>query len=92
MILSFRTGLRGARFTTAVASAAMAASIFGALAYDEKVEKDCGDDYLAYCSKHAPESAELRYCMEAHRDQLSKQCVKSLVEAGLVPRKYLKTQ
>jgi hypothetical protein len=60
-----------------------------ASAYDDKVQKDCGDDYIAYCSKHAPESAETRYCMEAHRDQLTKQCVKALVEAGMVPKKYL---
>lgn len=60
-----------------------------AFAYDENTEKYCADDYLAYCSMHAPEGAETRYCMEAHRDQLSKQCVKALVEAGLVPRKYM---
>ncbi len=90
MLGSFRLGPCSARSAIAIASlvGAFAASATVASAYDEKVEKICGDDYLAYCGKHAPESAETRYCMEAHRDQLTRQCVSALVEAGLVPKKY----
>lgn len=77
------------RVLVTASSLALLMTCGAAFAYDEKVEKYCGDDYLAYCSRHAPESAETRYCMEAHRDQLSKQCVKTLVEAGLVPKKYM---
>lgn len=79
------------RLAVAIASVAgaVAGSASVASAYDDKVEKDCADDYLAYCSKHAPESAETRYCMEAHHDKLTRQCVKALVEAGMVPKKYL---
>ena len=58
-------------------------------AYDERVKSACTEDYLAYCSQHAPESVEVRYCMEAYRNQLNKQCVKALVDAGEVPKKYL---
>lgn len=60
-----------------------------AYAYDENVTRYCVDDYLAYCKQHAPEGSEVRYCMEAHRNQLSKQCIKALVDAGEVPKKYL---
>lgn len=56
---------------------------------DENVAKNCIGDYLAYCSRHDPNSAETGYCMEAHREQLSKRCVKALLSAGLVPKKYL---
>ena len=58
-------------------------------AYNDNVVKNCLDDYLAYCKQHPPESTDLRYCMEAHRNELSKQCIYALVDAGEVPRKYL---
>jgi len=60
-----------------------------ARAWDENIVINCTDDYFAYCKQHSPESAELRYCMEAHRNELSKQCVKALLDAGEVPKKYL---
>ena len=58
-------------------------------AYDENVTTYCAADYFEFCKQHTPESAEVRYCMEAHRNELSKQCVKALVDAGEVPKKYL---
>lgn len=67
----------------------MLAAIGTAAAYDEAVVSNCADDYFTYCKQHSPESLEVRYCMEAHRNELSKQCVKALVDAGEVPRKYL---
>ncbi len=60
-----------------------------ARAWSEDVVNNCTNDYLAYCKQHSPESTELRYCMEAHRNQLSKQCISALVDAGEVPKKYL---
>ena len=58
-------------------------------AYNDQVTRTCTDDYLAYCKQHHPDSTETRYCMEAHRKELSKQCVQALIDAGEVPRKYL---
>ena len=58
-------------------------------AYDENVTTHCAADYFEFCKQHTPESVEVRYCMEAHRNELNKQCVKALVDAGEVPRKYL---
>jgi hypothetical protein len=60
-----------------------------ALAWSDDIIRNCTEDYFAYCKEHSPESAELRYCMEAHRNQISKQCVKALINAGEVPKKYL---
>ena len=84
-----RAGGRGG-LAAAIGAAMMLGGLAGtARAYDEAVVKNCADDYFAYCKQHAPESTEVRYCMEAHRDRLSKQCVKALVDAGEVPKKYL---
>jgi hypothetical protein len=60
-----------------------------AMAWSEDVITNCTGDYLAFCKQHSPESVELRYCMEAHRDQISKQCIQALLDAGEVPKKYL---
>ena len=65
------------------------AAIGPATAYDEAVVTNCTADYFAFCKQHSPEGTEVRYCMEAHRNELTKQCVKALVDAGEVPRKYL---
>jgi hypothetical protein len=64
-------------------------SLRPALAWNDAIVDACSGDYLAYCKQHNPESPEVRYCMEAHRNELSKQCIKALVDAGEVPKKYL---
>ncbi len=51
-----------------------------------RVRSACMGDYLAYCSQHAPESAGVRKCMNAHGSQLSKSCVDALVAEGEVSR------
>ena len=86
-----RNGERTSRARVAVIGVTfgMLAAIGTAAAYDEAVVTNCADDYFTYCKQHAPESPEVRYCMEAHRNELTKQCVKALVDAGEVPRKYL---
>ena len=58
-------------------------------AYDSDVIANCTSDYFAYCSQYDPDSDKTRDCMEEHRNQLSKQCVRALVDAGEVPDKYL---
>jgi hypothetical protein len=60
-----------------------------AQAWSDEIVNACTGDYLTYCKQHNPEGPEVRYCMEAHRNQLSKQCIKALVDAGEVPKKYL---
>ena len=57
-------------------------------AYDQSVIMSCTGDYLSYCSQYDPDSDKTRDCMEEHRDDLSKACVKALVDAGEVPKKY----
>ena len=74
--------------TVFAAALLIGAHATSARAWDETIIKNCTDDYFAYCSTHSPDSPELRYCMEAHRNQLSKQCVKALLDAGEVPKKY----
>ena len=74
----------------AVGAAVLVAAAAGAAqAYGDQVVQNCTEDYLAYCKQHMPESTEVRYCMEAHRNELSKRCVQALMDAGEVPRKYL---
>lgn len=80
---------RGAMFGIAVAIGVIGVMPRPAWAVDDRVAQSCTNDYFAYCKQHSPESSEVRYCMEAHRHQLSKQCVKALIDAGEVPRKYL---
>jgi hypothetical protein len=58
-------------------------------AYDDNVVKHCTDDYLAHCSAHDPDSVATRQCMEDHRRQLSKTCVRALAAANEIPRHYL---
>ncbi len=70
-------------------AALMSAAAGVAHAWDEGVILNCTDDYFTFCKQHSPDSAELRPCMEAHRTQISKQCVKALLDAGEVPKKYL---
>jgi hypothetical protein len=60
-----------------------------AMAWSDDIINHCTGDYLTYCKEHSPESAEVRYCMEAHRNQISKQCIQALLDAGEVPKKYL---
>ena len=83
---------RHALATGITAAAMMLGGLLGshsARAWSEGIILNCTEDYFAYCKEHSPESPELRYCMEAHRNQISKQCVKALIDAGEVPKKYL---
>jgi hypothetical protein len=60
-----------------------------ALAYSARVNAACENDYYRFCSAYAVGSTSLNACMEASRRSLTKRCIDALVEAGLVPRKYL---
>jgi hypothetical protein len=89
MTFSFDRRLLASATAAAALLAVSLASSGAARAWSEDIIRNCTEDYFAYCKEHSPESAELRYCMEAHRTKISKQCVKALVDAGEVPKKYL---
>lgn len=73
---------------TAAAFAAIAAG--PANAVSKKVEKLCEADYNRFCIQYTPGSTEVRRCFESNRKQLSRKCINALVDAGEVPKKYLK--
>lgn len=70
----------------AIAALMLAATTGGALAYSEKVQKACKEDYLSFCSAHPVGSTGMRRCMEANGKQLSRRCINALVDAGDIPR------
>ncbi len=61
-------------------------------AYSKKVENACRGDYNTHCPAYKVGSAALRSCitLAGKRGNLSKRCFDALVDAGMVPRKYLK--
>jgi hypothetical protein len=73
----------------AAACLLFAASAPHANAYSARVNAACENDYYRFCSAYAVGSTSLNACMEASRKSLTKRCIDALVEAGLVPRKYL---
>lgn len=76
-----------------VAAAAMAIAAVtatAALAVTKKVRKECAGDYDQFCSQYAPDSTETSRCFESNRKNLSRPCIRALVDAGEVPAKYLK--
>jgi hypothetical protein len=88
------------RHQTAKASAGWIAAATAALvlvpndagAYSKKVENACRSDYDAHCPGYKVGSGALRSCitLAGKRGNLSKRCFDALVDAGMVPRKYLK--
>lgn len=73
---------------TAAAALALAGLATSASAYSDKVQRECTDDYLLFCSEHPVGSTAMRRCMEANGKQLSRRCVNALVDAGEIPRKF----
>ncbi|MDH4983915.1 hypothetical protein [Hyphomicrobium sp. D-2] len=72
-----------------------AAAVFGvafatpADAYTAKVNSACERDYYRLCAAYSIGTPELRSCMTSKRKSLSPRCVRALVDAGMVPRRYL---
>lgn len=52
--------------------------------YSKAVQKSCAADYHTYCGEYGLESAALRVCMDKAGKQLSKACVKALIQSGEV--------
>ncbi len=83
------------RNALAMAAAVAALSVVlpaEAAAYSKKVENACRSDYDRHCPGYKEGSPALRNCMTlaGKRGNLSRTCFNALVDAGLVPRKYLK--
>jgi hypothetical protein len=75
---------------TVLAIAMGIASTFAtvATAYEDRVQTNCKNDYLNFCSAHPVGSTGMRRCMEANGKSLSPRCVNALVDAGEIPRKF----
>lgn len=58
-----------------------------AAAVSARVKMACANDYFAYCSKFAPDTPEVRACMDSNGANLSKRCVNALVAEGEVSAK-----
>lgn len=86
--------MSASRATTAMATlmAALLLVPAAAGAYSKKVEDACRGDYNAHCPAYKEGSAALRSCitLAGKRGNLTKRCFDALVDAGMVPRKYLK--
>ncbi|MCB1520174.1 MAG: hypothetical protein KDJ37_06315 [Hyphomicrobiaceae bacterium] len=58
--------------------------------FSAAVRRACKRDYSSFCPNYSLYSTELRRCMQAAGKRVSKRCVRALVDAGEVPRSYLK--
>ncbi len=89
---SLRTALVRVSSTAPMVAASLALLTIEAAAYSKKVENACRSDYNTHCPAYKVGSAALRNCIElaGKRGNLSKRCFDALVDAGMVPRKYLK--
>ncbi len=78
--------------TAPMVTAVLALLTVEAVAYSKKVENACRGDYNTHCPAYKVGSAALRNCIElaGKRGNLTKRCFDALVDAGMVPRKYLK--
>ncbi len=73
-----------------LAAASMAAALTPAAAETPRaVRKACTSDAKRLCPREKADSPEMNYCMEAKAKQFSRNCVRALEDAGMVPRGYL---
>lgn len=61
-------------------------------AVSQRVKNACKNDYFRHCPAYNVGSPQLRTCMTkaGKRKQLSRVCLRALIDAGEVPRKYLR--
>ena len=85
-------------WTIAVASAVIIAAMIiasvSAGAVNQRVRTACKNDYFRHCPAYEVGTAKLRTCMTkaGKRKQLSHRCLRALIDAGQVPRRYLKSK
>jgi hypothetical protein len=75
---------RWSMWASAVMVAGLALPATDAYASSTRVKLACANDYYAHCSKFSPDSPEVRDCMRAVGENLSKRCVNALVADGEV--------
>lgn len=68
----------------------LVASVQGAQAYSERVKTACKADYKSFCSAYPIESRDMRRCIEANGNALSRRCVNAMVDDGDIPSRYRK--
>ncbi len=75
--------------TVVVTAMIIASSSAGAVS--QRVKNACRDDYFRHCPAYHVGTPQLRTCMTkaGKRKQLSRRCLRALIDAGEVPRKYL---
>jgi hypothetical protein len=78
------------RVSAIAALAVLGSAATPASAYSDRVQNSCKGDYLTFCSAHAIGSTGMRQCMESNGKNLSPRCVSALVDAGQIPRKYVR--
>jgi len=78
--------------TSAVVVAAMLLASGPAGAISQRVKNACKSDYFRHCPAYHVGTPQLRTCMTkaGKRKQLSRQCLRALIDNGQVPRRYLK--
>jgi hypothetical protein len=72
--------------TAVLVGSTLVSQISPAAAISPAVRVACMSDYLSNCSAHSVGSPELRKCMRAVGNRLSKGCVNALVAAGEVSK------
>ncbi|MFT3730760.1 MAG: hypothetical protein QM780_04930 [Hyphomicrobium sp.] len=86
--MDFRnTGIRAASRSAIFSIVTVAAFVpmaSNAFAISLKVQLACATDYYAHCSAYSPFGPQVRSCMRAVGNSLSKRCVDALVAAGEV--------
>lgn len=77
---------------SAIAGTSLLMTAVEAGAVSKRVEKACTGDYLQFCPQYNEGTPQLRNCMTqaGKHGSLSPRCLRSLVDSGMVPRKYLK--
>ena len=72
-----------------VSAMIIASSSAGAVS--KRVKNACKNDYFRHCPAYHVGTPQLRTCMTkaGKRKQLSRVCLRALIDAGQVPRKYL---
>jgi hypothetical protein len=75
-------------YLVGLAMASLSIVSFGGLAqaqsYSKAVQQFCRDDYKKYCGEYGLESTALRDCMDRVGENLSRACVRALVQSGEV--------
>lgn len=78
--------------TGTIVMTALILTSFSAFAVSQRVKTACKSDYYRHCPAYVVGSPQLRTCMTkaGKRKQLSRRCLRALIDSGEVPRKYLR--